>query len=160
MVKFSDMLNESSSQKIKISIDVHGVIDALPELFSFLSKAVISAGGELHILTGGAWTVEQEKQLKDFGIVWTHVFSAYDHLISKGAKIANGEVIFPDGTIQKKFENGVWDTVKGEYCKEHNISLHIDDTLAYNNFFTTPFCRLWSHNNKPKAPHKDVRHLD
>ena len=30
----------------------------------------------------------------------------------------------------------------------------------YNDYFTTPFCRLWSHNNQPKSPHKDVRHLD
>ena len=46
-----------------------------------------------------------------------------------------------------------------EYCREHGISFHIDDTLIYNDFFTTPFTRLWTHNNKPKAPSKDVRHF-
>ena len=42
----------------------------------------------------------------------------------------------------------------------HEIDLHIDDTLIYNNFFTTPFARLWSHSHSGKAAHKDPRHLD
>ena len=95
----------------------------------------------------------------DYGIKWTHKFSVYDHLINVDTKIV-GEIQFPDGTIQKKFEDGAWDKVKAEYCREHSISLHIDDTLIYNDFFSTPFCRLWTHNSKPKASHKDVRHLD
>ena len=61
---------------------------------------------------------------------------------------------------QKKFNDELWDSTKSKYCKEHNISLHIDDTSIYNNYFTTPFCRLWSHSNQPKSPHKDVRHLE
>ena len=71
-----------------------------------------------------------------------------------------GEIQFTDGTVQKKFKDGVWDQVKAEYCRNNEINLHIDDTLIYNDFFTTPFCRLWSHNNRPKASYKDVRHLD
>ena len=71
-----------------------------------------------------------------------------------------GEVQFSDGTIQKRFENGSWDHIKADYCRVNNISLHIDDTLIYNDFFTTPFARLWLNSNKPKSSHKDVRHLD
>lgn len=50
--------------------------------------------------------------------------------------------------------------MKFKLGKEHNISLHIDDALIYNDHFTTPFCRLWTHNNKPKSSKKDLRHLD
>lgn len=159
ITKFTDKINENSSSKFKLGIDIHGVIDALPVEFTFLANAVISAGGEVHILTGGSWTDELESQLKSYGIKWTHSFSVYDHLIKIGTA-TRGEVEFPDGTIQKKFNDIDWDYVKADYCKDNEISLHIDDTLAYNEFFKTPFCRLWTHNNKPKASHKDVRHLD
>ena len=157
--KFSNMINEESSFKFKMGLDLHGVIDALPQEFAFLTNAIIAAGGEVHILTGGSWTPELENQIKSYGVKWTHGFSVYDHLIEIGIKTV-GEIRFPDGTIQKKFEDGVWDDVKGNYCKEHNISLHLDDTMIYNDFFSTPFARLWTHNNRPKASHKDVRHLD
>ena len=145
--------------KYKISIDIHGVIDTMPGFFAFLSNLFISNNAEVHIVTGGSWTKELEVQLKAHGVNWTHKFSVYDHLIEIKAE-TKGEIVFPDGTVQKKFENPVWDYVKAEYCKKNNISLHIDDTLVYNDFFTTPFCRFWSHNNKPKAPHKDVRHME
>lgn len=159
MIKFSNIINENSGFKFKLGLDVHGVIDVLPHEFAFLSNAVINSGGECHILTGGAWTKELENQLKSIGIKWTHVFSVYDHLIEIGAK-KTGEIEFPDGTRQMKFVNKDWDVIKANYCKDNNISLHIDDTLAYNEYFETPFARLWSHNNKPKPPHKDVRHMD
>ena len=45
-------------------------------------------------------------------------------------------------------------------CKENGFDLHIDDTLIYNNFFSTPFARLWTHSGQSKSPHKDVRHID
>lgn len=143
----------------KLSLDFHGVIDALPEFLSFLTKAIVDSGNEVHILTGGTLSAQMEKELREHGVVWTHLESVYNHLIDSGAEIV-GEVQFPDGTVQKKFADGLWDTAKGEYCKKHQIDLHIDDTLIYNEHFTTPFCRLWTHNNKPKKSHKDVRHLD
>lgn len=152
-------MTESISIKLKLGIDFHGVIDSMPEFFAFLSSAFVSAGGECHILTGGSWTPEFESLLKSYGIKWTHKFSIYDYLIETGSGIV-GEVKFPDGTIQKKFENGQWDHVKAEYCRDNNISLHIDDKTIYNDFFTTPFARFWSHNNKPKDSHTDIRHID
>ena len=161
MIKFSEMISEDVSDQFipKLGLDFHGVIDALPEFFAFLTDSFIKNGGEVHILTGGHWNDEFENQLKSLGIKWTHKLSVYDYLIEKETGVV-GEIQFPDGTIQKKFEDGAWDKVKAEYCRQNKISLHIDDTLIYNDFFTTPFSRLWSHNQKPKASHKDVRHLD
>ena len=160
MIKFSEMINEEASSGVfKLGLDIHGVVDSMPEFFSFLTDSFVKNGGEVHLITGGHWNEDFEKQLNEFGVKWTHKFSVYDHLIETGAGIT-GEIQFPDGTIQKKFENGLWDHVKADYCKKNNISLHIDDTLIYNDFFQTPFARLWSHNQKPKASHKDVRHMD
>jgi len=60
--KFSK-LTESTSAKFKIGLDLHGVIDALPEFFAFLTDSVIKNGGEVHIITGGSWTKELENQI-------------------------------------------------------------------------------------------------
>jgi len=153
------MVNEELGGKFKLGLDIHGVVDAMPDFFSFLTDSFIKNGGEVHIITGGRWDVEFEKQLNDFGIKWTHKFSVYDYLKESDYEVI-GKVQFPDGTIQKKFKNEDWDKVKGQYCKDNEINLHIDDTLIYNNFFSTPFARLWSHNGKPKYTNKDIRHID
>lgn len=57
--KFSK-LTESTSSKFKIGLDLHGVIDALPEFFAFLTDSVIKNGGEIHIITGGSWNQDLE----------------------------------------------------------------------------------------------------
>ena len=159
MKRFTDMVNESVTGKFKIGLDIHGVADAMPEFFSFLTNSFIAAGGEVHIITGGRWDEEFETMLNNYGIKWTHKFSVYDYLKETDIEVI-GKVKFPDGTIQKKFKNDDWDAVKGWYCKQNDINLHIDDTLIYNNFFSTPFARLWTHSGQPKASHKDVRHMD
>jgi len=157
---FTDRIDESVSNKpFKLGLDFHGVVDAIPSSFAFLSNAVVNAGGEVHILTGSSWTEGLTKYLKDNGINWTHSFSIYDYLVRSEEQVI-GEIQFPDGTIQKKFRDAAWDNVKGIYCRKHDISLHIDDTLIYNDHFSTPFARLWTHNNKPKKAHKEKRHLD
>ena len=153
------MVNEEVVGKFKLGLDIHGVVDAMPEFFSFLTDSFIKNGGEVHIITGGRWDSEFEKQLNDFGVKWTHKFSVYDYLKESDAEVI-GKVQFPDGTIQKKFKNEDWDLIKSQYCKENGIDLHIDDTLIYNNFFSTPFARLWTHSGQSKSPHKDVRHID
>ena len=157
--KFSQMINESNGSKMSLGLDIHGVINAMPSFFAFLSEAFIKNGGMVHIITGGSLTEELLNEIKGYGIKYTHTFSVYDYLIESGEP-TNGEVKFEDGTFQKKFNDGVWDKVKGEYCTKHNITLHIDDTLSYNDFFKTPFARLWSHNDKPKAAHKTGKYLD
>jgi len=157
--KFSEMVNESATSKMKLGIDVHGVIDAMPEFFSFLTDSFVKNGGEVHIITGGSWTDELESEIKSYGVKFTHVFSVYDFLV-KSDSVVMGKIEFPDGTIQNKFRNEDWDVVKANYCKDNGITLHLDDTMAYNEFFSTPFSRLWSHSGQSKKPHKDVRHMN
>ncbi len=159
MKKFTNMINESVGSKFKLGLDIHGVVDAMPEFFSFLTDSFIKNGGEVHIITGGRWDTEFETMLNKFGIKWTHKFSVYDYLKESDEEVI-GKVQFPDGTIQKKFKDEVWDAVKGNYCKENEITLHIDDTLIYNNYFSTPFARLWTHSGQLKSSNKDVRHMD
>ncbi len=143
----------------KLGLDIHGVIDSLPDKFKILTSVLVDSGNEVHIITGGSWSDDLEKELKEMGIRWTHKFSIYEHLIKMDTPTC-GSVTFPDGTVQLKFVDGYWDKVKGEYCENHGIDLHIDDTLIYNDHFKTPFARFWSKNGKPKQAHKSNRHLD
>ena len=147
------------SKKFKLGLDLHGVIDAIPYELAFLSKAIVEAGGEVHILTGSSLNERTYGSINSSGVKYTHIFSIYDYLTSKGHQ-TEGEIRFPDGTEQKKFDDAVWDRVKGDYCVKHKISLHLDDTLIYNEHFVTPFARLWTHNNKKKASHVQLRHVD
>lgn len=158
MEKFSK-ITENSSYRFSIGLDFHGVIDSMPEFFSFLTNSIIDSGGEVHILTGSSWSEELESQLKSFNVRYTHKFSVYDHLMQNGTKIV-GKVKFPDGTVQNKFENGKWDMVKADYCLKNGVSLHLDDTMIYNDFFKTPFARFWSHSGQMKSSHKSMRHID
>lgn len=157
--KIDEILNQKLNQKLKIGLDFHGVIDSNPTFFSSLSNMIVKDGGEVHIITGGSWSDSFEEQLSNFGIAWTHKFSVYDHLVDIDTPTV-GEYQFPDGEVQKRFVDGHWDRVKADYCKENKISLHFDDTLIYNDFFETPFCRYWSHNGQKKSEKKDIRHID
>ena len=154
MIKQFSKMTESVGSKFKLGLDIHGVIDSLPEVFAFLSKAVVDAGGEVHILTGSK--IDQAKQeLEKYNITYTHLFSIQDYHEKLGTptKGTHPKYGFP------MIDDDVWDLTKGDYCREHNISLHIDDTLIYNDNFTTPFARFWSNNGSIKV-NKDSRHLD
>ena len=141
---------------MKLGLDIHGVIDSNPESFAFMSQSVITNNGEVHIITGGSWTSELEEQLKVYGIKWTSHFSVYDYLLESGID-SIGTIQFPDGTIQKKFDYHLWDTIKAGYCKSNNIDLHIDDTEVYSNYFTTPFLLYKSSEDFEKISHIDIR---
>lgn len=69
---------------LKISFDIHGVMDHLPDVFSFLSKIIVENGAELHVITGSPISVA-EKELEKLNITYTHLFSIPDYHISIGA---------------------------------------------------------------------------
>jgi hypothetical protein len=141
---------------MKLGLDIHGVIDSNPKSFAFMSQSVVSSGGEVHIITGGSWTTELEEQLKGYGIKWTSHFSVYDYLVDSGIDSV-GTIQFPDGTIQKKFDYELWDTIKAGYCRSNEIDLHIDDTEVYSKYFTTPFLLYKSSEDFEKISHIDIR---
>jgi len=141
---------------MKLGLDIHGVIDSNPKSFAFMSQSVVTNGGEVHIITGGSWTTELEEQLKGYGIKWTSHFSVYDYLVESGID-SIGTIQFPDGTIQKKFDYDLWDTIKAGYCRSNKIDLHIDDTEVYSKYFTTPFLLYKSSDDFEKISHMDIR---
>jgi len=121
---------------MKLGIDIHGVIDADSEMFSRLTNKLIETGKEVHIITGASVTDELVKQLDDWGINFTFLFSITDYHKSIGTKITY------DKRNRPWMDVDIWNKAKAEYCKKENIYLMIDDSEIYGKYFTTPYLRF------------------
>ena len=130
---------------MKISFDLHGVIDDLPEVFQFITSAIIQAGGEVHILTGSMTDIAL-KELNKLGYIkgthFTHVQGIPDLLLEFGATVTgyHPEIGNPE------FQKSSWEIAKAIYCSDNKINLHFDDTIAYEKYFITPFARVLTKN--------------
>lgn len=112
----------------KIALDIHGVIDAEPEFFSWLSHHLHMKGWEVHIVTGGR-LIHNKNHLFKWNIKWDHFYSITDHHIELGTPIVPG---CPDGQVC--IEDRTWNMAKGLYCREHDISILVDDSLMYKKY--------------------------
>lgn len=121
---------------MKLGLDIHGVLDVRPKFFSELTKVLVAAGWEVHIITGGS-AIESNvlQECKDLNITYTHFFSVFDYLKEIGAS-TNEEL----GIASRwPFPDETWNLAKSKYCEEHQIDMHIDDMPEYLVHFTTPF---------------------
>lgn len=122
---------------MKLGLDVHGVIDRHPEMFSMMAKSVIEDGGEVHIITG----TKEDQSLHDLLILhdipYTEIFSVTDQLLFEEYEHSFDEHSRP------VFEDSIWNRTKGDYCSLWNIDIHFDDTPEYAIHFSTPFF-LWN----------------
>lgn len=141
----------------KIGLDLHGVISDHPEYFKSLMRALRSQSWEVHIITGGS-KEKAEQELAKLDIViayeYTHLFSVLDYHLEKGTRIVGWHPVLQN----PEFPDTEWDRTKADYCRENEIGLHLDDSLIYENHFTTPFARVWTNTNTPKTG-KPQRHL-
>jgi hypothetical protein len=129
--------------KLKIGVDIHGVATDATDFFRELTHLLVSAGHEVHILTGPPLD-KAKVEVESLGLAYTHLFSIADH-----HKQAGTEMTW-DAKGHPFMEDYVWDKTKADYCLEHNISLHLDDSDSYGYFFKTPYARFYS---KDKRKH-------
>lgn len=135
---------------MRVGIDLHGVINHDPKFFSSLAKAIIAAGGEIHIMTGSIITNELRQELRNYGMEWTRLFSIADYYKNK-----------PDVEMWYDSENrpwlstDLWNRAKADYAKENDLDLVIDDTAVYGDYFTETsfaFCKII---NKSGIKHRE-----
>lgn len=138
-----------SKKLIKIGFDLHGVINEHPKFFAKLSKALVKAGHEVHIITGNKRTKKFLAELDSYGFSYTHFFSITEHHEKKGTKMK----WVKDHPFMDEY---LWDRTKGDYCRKHKIDMHFDDTDAYRYFFSTPFCRYYSMNKRKHYKPEDI----
>ena len=133
----------SINNNMRLGLDFHGVIDANPKLFVDLAIILLIDKLEVHIITGNPYSPEFEKQLLSYNDGtkwWTHIYSITDDLSS------NKENYDIDTKGGKMFNDEIWCKAKSIYCKDNDITLHIDDRPEYLEHFTTP-CVLYTHKN-------------
>lgn len=121
---------------MKFGIDIHGTIDKMSKFFATFSQRAISKGHEVHIITGSIKTPEIEKQLKNWGIQYTHFFSVSDKLLSEE------KVVYWKTPKDPFFNDDDWNSAKAKYCAEQKIDLHFDDSNEYGKFFITLYLKV------------------
>lgn len=130
---------------MKIGLDLHGVVNDLPEVFRFITESIIKNGGEVHIITGST-TEKALYELTELGYVcdinFTHVIGLPNLLKATGHQSIGIHAEFGN----EEYSKLDWNRAKGIYCKRNGINLHLDDTIEYGDFFITPFARLWTKN--------------
>lgn len=132
-----------------LCLDLHGVIDAYPEFFGPLTQSLIKDGWEITIATGShILENEIEKELKNYGVAYTHLFSIADY--HRDNKTTG---MWYDHKGDPWVSDEDWDKTKAEYCKKNNILFCIDDTARYANYFETPFAYM-SIQKSNKQPNK------
>lgn len=116
---------------MKFGLDIHGVINKHPGLFAKLTRSLIAAGHEVHILTGVELGARLDTELKKFNVSYTHLFSITSYHKSIGTEVA-----YKDESKRNPFiEPALWDRTKADYCKTNLIDIHIDDSTVYGNYF-------------------------
>lgn len=113
---------------MKVGIDVHGVLDT-NLAFCELSRVLVEAGHEVHIMTGSPRTGKLMAQLTFVGAKWTHFFSITDHCEELGIKVTYDEIGNP------WVDNLEWNRAKGDYAEKVGLDLMIDDSEEYKGHF-------------------------
>jgi len=108
---------------LKIGLDIHGVIDKYPNLFSKLSKDLIRLGHEVHIVTGQQ-RIDAEPSVIESKVEFTHFFSIMDYHVSIGTKMTN-----EDGNWY--MDEKIWSSTKAMYAEVVGLDIHFDDRLDY-----------------------------
>jgi len=121
---------------MKISIDVHGVLNQFPEKFIKLSNIVRAAGGKVFIITGPpAKRVEKEllviaQNHNGCAVFWDELHSVSDYVIDNGITHSiddKGNLWTADGKE--------WDEIKSKITKNLGVDLHFDDSEEYKEYF-------------------------
>jgi len=114
-----------SANPFKIGVDLHGVLDRWPKIFSAWSAPARAAGFDLHVVTGMRWE-EARPKVNELGFQWSHHFSILDFHIAKGyvkvRRDGDGNLWIPDDE---------WNRAKGEYAREAGLEIHFDDDMAH-----------------------------
>lgn len=119
---------------MKIGIDIHGTADAFPEFFREISKLLVGASHEVHIVTG----IAMDKAFDDIdrlGLACTHVFSVVTHHQKIGSKIEYRDT-------GPWMDDDLWNRSKAEYAKRVGLDIMIDDSDTYGALFDTPYMKV------------------
>jgi hypothetical protein len=118
--------------KVKVGLDVHGVIDTDPHFFAHLSYMLRAEGHEVHIVTGREICDELLDKLKENDVGYTQIFSITSYHKQIGTQIAYKR----DDLTQPVIDDSKWNRSKADYAEREGLHFHIDDLPVYGQYFT------------------------
>lgn len=122
---------------MKLGLDIHGVIDSDPARFIELAREIKEDGGSVYILTGRPIDETLMAELNSCGFardLYDAIFSIQDSLDANGV-----EILGLDKYGRNHYPDEIWNSAKGFFCKKNEIDLHIDNSIEYKDYFSTPF---------------------
>ncbi len=130
----------ATNQKLKIGLDYHGVVDQHLQYFAQFCQIAKLREHQIHIITGGP-KADVEEYLRNNQIPYDSVFAILDYYqgLGKTEQGSDGKLTVPDH---------LWNIAKAKYCRHNHIDFHIDDSIKYLHWFTTPFCLYSKQQNK------------
>mgnify|MGYP002673082630 CR=1 FL=1 len=124
---------QQADTKPKIGVDFHGVINTKPDFFREFCREALKIGLEVYIISGGPRETILA-YLNQYQIPYTKLWCIFDYYEQR-----HQVEFYDDGSF--RIDDELWNKAKAEYCKEHNICIHIDDSVIYGREFATPYCR-------------------
>jgi hypothetical protein len=128
------------NNKISIGIDIHGCLDTITDTLRPIMELLVSNGHDVHIITGVPFNYVLV-DLVNMGILWgehyTHFFS-----IEQEMERTKQKVVRVNTKGRNEYASDLWNVAKANYCYKNKISLMIDDSETYEQYFVTPFARL------------------
>jgi hypothetical protein len=148
---------------MRISFDIHGVIDTQPKLFVEAIKELKKMGHDVIVITGPKLDkVYYTKRNGKFNSVKEELIQhGVHHLLSKVYSILDYHKEI--GTEMWENDNGwyieedEWNRTKSILCRDLDVDLHIDDTLGYQPYFVTPFGYVNNDNNTLSIYNSEIK---
>jgi len=122
---------ELQGLKVRVGLDIHGVIDEDPIFFSDLSQAVHERGGDIIVVTGREKCKELVEEIEGYRIVYTDILSITSYQKMLGTPVS----YLDDRKSQPVMAPDVWNPTKAALCASAGIHVMIDDSTLYEAFF-------------------------
>jgi len=122
---------ELQGLKVRVGLDIHGVIDTDPVFFSDLSQVIMGRGGEIYVITGREDCHELRQELSDCGMLYDGILSITSYQKALGTPVT----YLDDRKSQPIMAPEVWNPTKAALCASARIDVMIDDSALYETFF-------------------------
>ncbi len=121
-----------NKSKLKIGLDYHGVISHNAVYFALFCSYARAKGHQINIITGGPLPLVRQKLLEQ-QIESDFIFAISDYYQALGVakQRKDGSLYIPDD---------LWNMAKADFCRRNGIDFHIDDSIDYLHWFSTPYC--------------------
>jgi hydroxymethylpyrimidine pyrophosphatase-like HAD family hydrolase len=120
------------SLPLKLSLDYHGVISHRPAYFTEFCAEAHRRGHAIYVITGGP--LPQIRQyLAEIRLKPDFIFAISDYYqaLGQAVQVSDGSLSIPPD---------LWNIAKADFCRRCGVDFHIDDSIEYQHWFSTPFC--------------------